>query len=70
VIIAVQRRFSNGENGHRPDRQLATKVAGSVVAHHLSGVGVVFIVQAVHDLDFELDGNIVNDRVISNGLFD
>jgi hypothetical protein len=22
------------------------------------GVGVVFIVQAVHDLDFELDGNI------------
>ena len=36
------------------------------------GVGVVFMrtVWAVHDLNFELDGNIVNDGAVSNGLFD
>jgi hypothetical protein len=36
------------------------------------GAVVVFMqtVQAVHDLDFELDGNIVNDGIVSNGLVD
>src|SRR5215471_16622564 len=35
------------------------------------GVGVIMrSVQAVHDLDFELDGNIINDGAASNGLFD
>jgi hypothetical protein len=35
-------------------------------------VAVVFMrtVQAVHDFDFELDGNIVNDWAVSSGLFD
>jgi hypothetical protein len=37
-----------------------------------AGMGVMLIrtVHAVHDLDFELDGNIANDGQISNGLFD
>src|SRR5262245_58143588 len=37
-----------------------------------AGVGVVLIrnVQAVHDLAFELDGNIINDGFVPNGTFD
>jgi len=37
-----------------------------------AGLGVVLMqtVEAVHDLDFELDGNIINDGAVSVGSFD